>query len=116
MSRGATEALKKPQKPLDVAFLGDKTEDGAGRRVLRVRESGASLGELRPLVHGKALPNDGEIVKLTRREGAPENVCDVETAVELGDGAKSSGPARVATDAYRDGWDRIFASSKGAPN
>lgn len=116
MSGGATEHVKKSHRPLDVAVLGDRTEDGAGRRVLRVRESGASLGELRPLTHGKPLPRDGEIVKLTPRDGAPGHVCDVEPQLDLGPAAAASGPARVASDAYRDGWDRIFAPPDGAPN
>lgn len=37
------------------------------------------------------------------------NVLDVETELDLRGGA--SGPPQVATDAYRDGWDRIFGSA-----
>lgn len=118
MTPDATADVKKPEKPLDVALVGDKTEDGVGRKVLRLRAGSATLGELRPVEHGKPLSPNGEIVKLTPRDGAPPNVCDVETQFKLGDDdGASSGPAKVATDAYRDGWDRIFsAAPKGELN
>ncbi|MCC6648237.1 MAG: hypothetical protein IT374_22035 [Polyangiaceae bacterium] len=117
MPRGSIDAVNPPKKPLDVALLGERTEDGAGRRVLRLRESGAAIGEVRPLAHGKPLPRGAEIVKLSPREGAPPHVCDVETQLELGEGAaRGSGPARIASEAYRDGWERVFASRGGAPN
>lgn len=112
MNTDARSGVTANKKPLDVAFLGDETDDGGGRKVLRVRADGASIGELRPLAHGKPLPSRGEIVKLSPREGAPANVCDVETALELGaDAHASSGPAKVSSDAYREGWDRIFSAA-----
>lgn len=115
------------------------TEDGKGLEVLRAREEGLELGQVRPLEHGK--PLQGEIVRLRPRAGAPF-VCDVETELSLPQGkaaephglprsasspqaAKSQatkpsgarhteaprkGPPQVASPAYRQNWDRIWSS------
>lgn len=57
-------------------------------------------------------PKDDEavnkpLVHLTHK--GPGSVYKVE---ELTPGAVSAGPSRVATRAYRDGWDRIFGTPK----
>lgn len=105
--------MSKPEdpKPVDVAVLGNPTDDGEGRRVLRIRDGAAALGEVRPLRHGRALAPNAEIVTLSPREGQP-NVCDVEVAHRVAPPAApragGDGPAQVATEAYRESWDRIF--------
>jgi len=83
--------------------------------VLRAREQGLELGELRPIQEGKPLA--GDIVKLKPRAGMPR-VCDVETQLsreeldQLSGGAGRrlghAGPARVSSDAYRTNWDAIY--------
>ncbi len=113
----------------DVALIGDATDDGGGRKVLRLRPDGVAVGEVRPLREGQ--PIQGEVVQLKPREGAPW-VCDVDVAVpapqlapstaastpaprvEAPPAERRSGPAQVATAAYRDSWERIFGEA-GAP-
>lgn len=99
-----------PKADRDVALLYARTEDGDGYRMLRAREGKLEAGEVRPLKEGKPL-HGSELVKLKPREKAPW-LCDVETMGELPTGRSDSGPAQVATDAYRQNWERIFASKQ----
>lgn len=99
-----------PKADRDVALLYGRTEDGDGYRMLRAREGKLQAGEVRPLKEGKPIQG-GELVKLTPHEKAPW-LCDVEAVCEL-PGRSESGPAQVATEAYRENWERIFASKKG---
>ena len=116
------ESKKRPS--LDVALLYAPTDDGKGARVLRARDGLLETGEVRPVKDGQPI-NRGEMVKLTPRAGAP-CVCDVEVLHEqtpalataqvsasedvakaaLGEGGGR--PAQVATEDYRENWDRIF--------
>jgi len=76
----------------------------------RSREAKAELGLVRPLREGR--PIHGEVVTLKPRPGTPA-VCDVEVQVAPPPAALAApavkGPAKVTTDRYRDGWDRVFA-------
>ncbi len=124
---GSDEQDKSDPPAFDVAVLGGETEDGEGRRVLRLRPDGAAIGEIRPLKEGKPITG-GEIVSLKPREQSPW-VCDVdvehrlparsagkEAAAGEGEakvaeaGARDKGPAQVATPAYRESWERIFGT------
>lgn len=87
----------------DVVLLGPPTADGAGVHVLRAREERLEIGELRALEEGR--PITGEIVTLAPRKDNPR-VCDVKES--YAPPATHKGPAKVATTAYRAGWDEIF--------
>ena len=95
--------------PSDVVLIGPPTPDGAGVHVLRAREQRLEAGELRNLEPGR--PITGEILTLSPRKDNPK-VCDVTDsyippktlAVPL-----TKGPAQVATKAYRDHWEDVFA-------
>ena len=102
-----------PPDRTDVVLLAGPTEDGEGIRVLRARDERIETGEVRPLKEGKPL-GAGEIVKLAPRPGTPR-ICDVvEVIAKLEPaGERGSGPPKVATNAYRESWDRIFG---GAPD
>jgi hypothetical protein len=105
------EKAAKPKE--DVVLLGPPTADGDGVHVLRARDQRLEAGELRALREGR--PISGELVTLAPREGQPR-VCDVKESVPVpsgttasaSDGAQKKGPAQVATEAYRSGWDEIF--------
>ena len=107
---------KPPQR--DIALLGGPTERGDGVTIVRLREGQVEVGELRAAPEGK--PILGESVRLHRRAEHPRLV-EVETlargplaeaARPNGEGqAATKGPAKVATEAYRTGWESIF----GAP-
>lgn len=125
---GATDAAA-----TDVVLIHGPTEDQKGLRVLRAREQGLEIGEVRPIKEGQ--PLTGEIVRLRPRPGMPR-VCDVETQVsreELdqaqraavdqaqranSDPARASraalghaGPPRVSSEAYRTNWEAIYSSA-----
>jgi hypothetical protein len=93
----------------DIALVCGKDEHGT--HILRRRSEAAPLemGLLRPLREGK--PIEGEVVSLSPRSEAPM-LFDVKS--ELPDPhaphprAKSDGPAQVATEAYRKGWDAVW--------
>jgi hypothetical protein len=110
-----------PAQDVDVVVLGPPTADGAGVHVLRARPQGLETGELRNLQEGR--PITGEIVTLAPRKDNPR-ICDVKESYALpkrtaGASAstssssphtkKAKGPAQVATQAYRDNWDEVFA-------
>jgi hypothetical protein len=105
----------------DVVLLTGPTEDGEGIRVVRARGDKLDAGEVRPLKEGKPLLA-GEIVKLAPRPGRPR-VCDVHVLAKVEDSmpsaepARSKGPPKVATEAYRESWERIFGpTDPGALN
>ncbi|HKQ68585.1 MAG TPA: hypothetical protein VJT73_04565 [Polyangiaceae bacterium] len=112
----------KKSSPHDVALLYAPTDDGKGMRVLRSRGGAVEVGEVRPTKDGQPI-HSGEVVRLTQRADAP-CVCDVEVLYEapLRDDvagreaapvAEVSGrPAQVATDDYRENWDRTFGSTQ----
>ena len=100
----------------DIVLLGPPPADGAGVHVIRAREARIETGELRAIQEGR--PIAGEIVTLTPRESNPR-ICDVTdsyspkgaTTAQLG----HKGPAKVASDAYREGWDEIFGTKPTTP-
>jgi len=94
--------------PSDVVLVHGVTDDGKGLSVLRARNGELETGACRPLEHGK--PIHGEVVRLKPRKDCPI-VCDVETSLPAPEAARDrTGPAQVATRAYRDNWDAIFAT------
>jgi len=100
-------------KPTDVVLLGPPTADGGGVHVLRARDEKVETGELRALQEGR--PITGEVVTLSPRSENPR-VCDVTDSYrapsandrEPARATAHKGPANVASDAYRDGWEEVF--------
>ena len=107
-------------KGQDVVLLGPPTADGNGVHVLRARNERLEAGELRALRDGQ--PVTGEVLSIVPRKDTPR-ICDVKEswsadarAPEAPKAAPArSGPAQVATSAYRDGWDHIFGAPKARP-
>lgn len=97
-------AQKTAERGKDVVVLGPPSADGEGFHVLRAREERLEAGELRALEQGK--PIQGEVVTLEPRKNQPR-VLDV-TDSWVPPGPRAKGPAKVSTQAYRDGWDEIF--------
>ncbi len=117
----------------DVVLVHGKTEDGKGAQVLRARPGRLEAGEMRALESGRPLVPGGQVVQLAPR-GTP-NLYDVKVEYEVpgappaltpappaADASStgverahppSSGPAQVATAAYRDSWDRTFGPHRG---
>jgi hypothetical protein len=75
--------------------------------VLRKRGDTVEMGALREVESGK--PLHGEVVKLQRRAEHPL-LFDVDVLADARPKGvlTRSGPAQVATEAYRDGWDLVF--------
>ena len=108
-----SEGSRRSRKLRDVAMIVDRTEDNEGFQILRRRGEDApvEVGTMRPLREGK--PIDGEVVSLRQRRDLPF-LYDVKT--ELSDPeprrATSDGPAQVATEGYRRGWDAIWGGRR----
>lgn len=80
----------------------DQLRAVAGNVVRRRKGDEETFGVLAPLEDGRPLPEGAEIVKVAlRRDG--DDWHDVEVLYR-----NASGPAQVATPAYREGYDRIF--------
>jgi hypothetical protein len=92
--------------PGDIALVCGKDQHGTHILRRRSEEAPLELGLLRPLREGK--PIEGEVVSLTQR---PETPLLFDVKSELPDPrprATEDGPAQVATDAYRKGWDAVW--------
>ena len=87
----------------DVVLIYGRSEDGHAYEVLRQRGGGLEAGTMRTLDEGK--PIHGEVVRLKPREESPA-LFDVEVHH---DARAHTGPAKVATDEYRKGWESIWA-------
>lgn len=95
----------------DVVLVHSPTADGEGARVLRARPGRLEAGEVRPMREGQPITPGGDVVRLVRRpEAAPVYDVHVECQVPAGSPSPSlkSGPAQVATHAYRESWERTF--------
>lgn len=88
-------------------------KDERGLHILRRRSEDGPIeaGVLQPLVEGK--PIAGEVISMKRRKDVPF-LFDVKTEVAAPEEAAprepagAGGPAQVATDSYRRGWDAIW--------
>ncbi len=109
-------AKKQKAEAKDVALVVGPTEDRKGYQILRKRGDNADveMGVVRPLEEGK--PIEGEVVGMRQRKEHPM-LFDVKTELdtrELADGPRgtSVGPAQVASDKYRQGWDAIWGNRR----
>ena len=97
-----------PGGKTDVVLLGPPTADGAGIHVLRARDERIEAVELRSLEEGR--PITGEILTLAPRKDHPRLWDVKESFTPNAFGTRTTkGPAQVATQAYRDNWDEVFA-------
>lgn len=99
-----------PDAVEDVVLVHSRAADGEGYNVLRKRGDELSVGQVRPVVEGA--PLHGELLKLEPREGTP--LFDVQVLYEPPPSAERSGPAQVATQRYRRGWDAVFHKNRDA--
>ena len=93
----------------DRALVLGELPDTKALAILRQRGEGAPVeaGIVRSLREGE--PITGEVVSLKpTAEGSP--LCDVEVHLDRSQ-MTHKGPARVASQAYRKGWDEVFGSS-----
>src|SRR5262245_14223395 len=105
-------ARRRERAQKDLALVFGPSEDGQGFNMLRRRADGSAVeaGTIRPLQEGRAIT--GEVVNLQPRSEAPF-LFDCETDAELSTLPAEpalSGPAQVATEEYRRGWDAIWGS------
>jgi len=104
------------KKSEDVAVVLGPSADGF--RVVRIKgdpehPDSVAAGIVRPMVPGQGTM--GECVTLKQRGVSP--VFDIETFAERAPtGSDRGGPAQVATDAYRAGWERVFKGVKPDEN
>lgn len=107
----------------DVVLMHSPTDDGAGTRVLRARPGRLETGEVRPIKSGAPLAPGGDVVRLSPRPESPALFdvhveCSVPAeapSAQVNDAAGRSGPAQVATPAYRDSWERTFQAPGDEP-
>jgi hypothetical protein len=108
-------AKTRKTKPFqDVAAVCGKDEHGL--HILRRREEDGPIeaGIVRPLEEGK--PISGEVISMRQRDDVPF-LFDVTTEVSTHseDDTSANGPAQVASDSYRRGWDAIWGQRTRSP-
>lgn len=105
------DAAHAPER--DVVFVRGPSDDGAGVEVLRLKGDALSAGELRAVKEGQ--PIHGDLLRLSQRADH-ERLFDVEVLAEPPRAAPGprKGPAKVTSEAYRQGWDNVFSSRKDA--
>jgi hypothetical protein len=112
---GVSDSPERKAADEDVAILCGPTEDQQGQRLIRLRQGELQAGEVRPARQGMPLFGR-ELLRLKPRENTPR-ICDVDVVhpaeAPLQDRV---GPAQVATDRYRDNWERIFGSGALSAN
>jgi hypothetical protein len=94
----------------DVAAVCGKDERGLHIIRRRGEDGPIEAAIVQPLAEGK--PLTGEVITMRRRKDVPF-LFDVTTELSLepeasGEAAATGGPAQVATDSYRRGWDAIW--------
>jgi hypothetical protein len=107
----------------DVVIVHGVTEDGGGLEVLRLRDQRIEIGALQKLEHGR--PIHGEVVRLRPRPSCPlicdvdvqvpERVsppCDDRSSVASSHADARRGPAQVASERYRTGWELTFGTPR----
>jgi hypothetical protein len=100
-----------PEPDEDILFVHSPVEQGEGYRVIRRHKQSVEVGEIRNLKEGR--PLQGDLVRLTQRA---EHARLFNVEVILGRDQlpaatrQGTGPAQVASEAYRDNWDAIFGA------
>jgi hypothetical protein len=98
----------------DIALVLGKDADGLHILRRRSQEAPIEAGLLRPVREGK--PIVGEVISLTQRPDLPM-VFDVKSEFKpdsgpsegpVADRLSPDGPAQVASEAYRKGWDAVW--------
>lgn len=107
---GAPEGAGEPSaiEGRDVVFVYGKSEDG-DYGVVRKRDEMLELGRIRPMKEGQ--PIHGEVVNLKPRRDSPQ-LFDVDVLHDPRPEGARSGPAQVATRAYRENWDQVFGGKR----
>jgi hypothetical protein len=114
---------RRPPGPIgDVAVVCGKDADGLHILRRRSEDDPVEAAIARPLTEGR--PITGEVISMRRRRDLPF-LFDVKTEIDIsGEPAETEGaaeartidgPAKVATNSYRQGWDAIWGSRTRGP-
>jgi hypothetical protein len=99
-----------PHEGRDFVLLHSRSENGV--RVLRSRNGTLEVGEIRELKEGQ--PIQGDVVRLAPTDH--ERLYEVDVLVESPRRPARSGPAQVASAAYRAHWEAIFGADDESLN
>ena len=104
---GLASKQRSPRPLGDVAIVCGKDEQGL--HILRRRSEDAPIeaAVIQPLADGR--PITGEVISMRRRKDLPF-LFDAKTEVEapVATSRTTTGPAQVASNSYRSGWDAIW--------
>lgn len=99
---------EKPCGRGDVVQMGPDLGDGSRPFVRHTEDHQVQAGVMRPVVEGKPLAGDGDLVQLEASETPGEYRATTMATIKGGQVTEHKGPAKVASPAYRDGWDALF--------
>jgi hypothetical protein len=93
-------------KPKDQIRLGSDTDQGHGGAIRRSNGKIIGFGTFSEVKEGQPIREGAELIRVGAEDD--EGWRDVTTVYEH----ERSGPAQVATPAYRSGYDRIFSKKQ----
>lgn len=101
---GVTEKKGCPDRDI-VQMIGPPGPNGARRAIRHRSDHRIELGVFEKKNEGEPISSDAQMLQLTP---LGPDVFEVENEYSMSEGL--SGPAQVSTEAYREGWDRIFGA------
>jgi hypothetical protein len=97
----------------DSVEFGPDIGDGTHASIRHRPDGTLEFGAARIVKQGENIAGS-HIVFATRAEDGQFDIVDELDMTEAAPSERGAGPAKVTTDAYRDGWDRIFSRVKPA--
>lgn len=96
------------EKAKDIAMVVNHNDDGSVNILRRDSDDNISYGTAQAVKDGQNLTGSKEVISMS--EPDDNGISNVKTLYKPQGVRSTSGPAQVATKAYRDGWDGIFGS------
>jgi len=124
------DSKEQKDKFKDLFLIQGKTQDGEGAWGIRARDENVEIAEIRGVKEGQYI-GSSELVQLhptvfpglfgvevlfDGRKSLNKKEKDEDGIEERKNGnrGRREGPPRISTDAYREGWERIFGGGKSS--
>lgn len=94
----------------DLLFVGPEAQPRLHPCVTKTPDNQHHAGYVRPIRSGESILGDTVLTEPTETPGCFKVIDKINPHGETK--AAGNGPAQVATEDYRDGWDRIFGAKR----
>jgi hypothetical protein len=96
----------------DELIAGPETSQGVRPFIRHTRDHKIVGGVMATAKEGRPINSGGELVQLTHIDGDRFKVESLYGEPSHSEECSCPGPSKVATEAYRSGWDRIFGNKE----